>query len=164
MIRTEILYDIRPIEQARLFIELFPDLLQDEVIAAFNRDIRPFLLAGLQYEPGPAKMPFEFASEKSRRYYFWLVSQGKVKTANGHYVRSHKLSKGWRVGISADEDIVVMSAENRVKYERWVSGPRQIRGHAATGWVQRQKTIAFWTEAAAESTMKVADRLLGSGF
>lgn len=162
MIRTEILYDARPIELARQFIEAFPDVLQDEVIAAFNRDIRPFLLAELQHEPPAAKMPFDFETEKSRRYYFWLVSQGKVKTANGHYVRSHKLSRGWRVGISADEDLIVMSAENRVKHERWVTGPRQIRGHAATGWVQRQKTIAFWTEAAAESTMKVADKLLNN--
>lgn len=162
MIHPEIIADLRPVVLAQMFIQAFPNVLQNEVIAAFNRDIKPHFLADLQYEPGPAKMPFEFETEKSRRYYFWLIKQGKVNTANGHYVRTHKLSKGWKVGVSADDELIVISAENKMKYEQYVTGPRQVRGHANTGWVKRQQTIDFWTEAAIESTMGVMDKLLGT--
>src|SRR5689334_19386307 len=150
MIRTEIVADLKPLYDLQLFIQAFPGLFEESVFDAYNREIKPFLLNELQYEPGPAKMPFDFETEKSRRYYFWLISQGKIKTANGHYVRSHALSRGWKVGLSIDPDLIVISAENKKKYERYVTGPRQVRGHAATGWVKRQQTIDFWTDAASE--------------
>lgn len=162
MIHTEIVADLRPVVLAQLFIQAFPNVLQDEVIAAFNRDIKGHFLTDLQYEPGPAKMPFEFETEKSRRYYFWLVSQGKVNTANGHYVRTHKLSKGWKVGISADDELIVISAQNSAAHLPFVEGAHQVRGHAKTGWVKYQGVVDFWTDAAIESTMGVVDKLLGT--
>ena len=163
MIRAEILYDIRPVYEAQLFIQAFPNLLEDTVIAAFNRDIKPGFLKELQYEPPAAKLPFEFETAKSRRYYFWAVRSGKIKTANGRYVRTHKLSRGWDVGISADDELIVMSAQNRRKYEKYVTGPRQVKGHRNTGWPLRQQIVAFWTDAALETTMRTVDQLLTSG-
>lgn len=160
MIRAEILYDIRPVYEAQLFIQAFPSLLEETVIAAFNRDIKPGFLKELQYEPPPAKLPFEFETEKSRRYYFWAVRIGKIKTANGRYVRTHKLSRGWDVGISADDEMIVMSAQNRRKYEKYVTGPRQVKGHRNTGWPLRQQIVDFWTDAALETTLQTVDQLL----
>lgn len=165
MIQTQMLYDLRPVAQAQLFIELFPDYLQQEVVDAFNRDIKPHLLSELQYEPGPAVLPFQFETEKSRRWYFAnkvpkpLPGQKRVP---GRYIRTHKLSKGWKVGISADDELIVISAQNSRKYEQFVTGPRQVKGHAITGWVKRQATIDFWTDAAIDSTMQVVDYLLGT--
>lgn len=160
MIRAEILYDIRPVYEAQLFIQAFPGLLEETVIAAFNRDIKPGFLKELQYEPPPAKLPFEFETAKSRRYYFWAVRSGKIKTANGRYVRTHKLSRGWDVGISADDEMIVMSAQNRRKYEKYVTGPRQVKGHRNTGWPLRQQIVDFWTDAALETTLQTVDQLL----
>lgn len=164
MIRTEIVADLKPLYDLQLFMQAFPTLFQDSVYAAFDREVRPHLLAELQYEPPAAKLPFPFETEKSRRYYMWLVRTGKVKTANGHYVRSHKLSRGWKVGLSIDDELIVLSAENKARYEKWVTGPRQVRGHAASGWIKRQLTIDYWADASAEVAVQQIDAVLSGKF
>lgn len=96
--------------------------------------------------PGPAVYPFQFATDKSRRFYFWKY-RGQIP-----YLRTGALAADWSViangqlggGVFNTLTALVRSQRlsgtltidvfNSSPYGTYVYGPRQVPGHAATGW------------------------------
>lgn len=82
--------------------------------------------------PGPVRLPFIFASEKSRRAYFATYGFGRGIP----YRRTGKLGQSWVVIITprfADNTVTIKNLRPEATY---VYGPRQVPGHARTGWAK----------------------------
>lgn len=89
------------------------------------------LIKELSTEPGRPKYPIRWKSDRQRRAFF-------ATNGFGHgipYVRTHKLSRGWRVVL---DDITastgVFRVENSQPYTRYVQGDDQQPFHIDTGW------------------------------
>lgn len=78
--------------------------------------------------PGPAVHPFEFATAKSRRWFFANI---------GHYVRKGKPPLGWTVQIDMRRTGSELIIYNEWPASIYVYGgvtQRQVPGHKRTGW------------------------------
>ncbi len=80
--------------------------------------------------PGPAHHPFEFATDRSRRYYF-ASRKGKLP-----YRRTGDLGRAWKVNIDRRQNDGAISVVNRSPAAIWVIGNRQVEGHRRTGWAK----------------------------
>jgi hypothetical protein len=85
--------------------------------------------------PGRVSKPFEFATDKSRRYYF-ASRKGRLP-----YRRTGRLKRGWQVRIDLRRNEGLISIYNLEPYAVYVYGPgflrtsrRQVPGHKRTGW------------------------------
>lgn len=93
----------------------------------------------LNTPPGPVRYPFEFASAKSRAYYF--------ATHEPPYVRTGEILQ-WRVILMAySGQRVEMRFENPSPVAPYVFGPRQQPGHRNTGWKNADAELPAMTEA-----------------
>lgn len=153
-VRADVLYDGRQSDVLRAFIEAYPDLALETAQDAFNRQIKPGLLDELRHYPGPVQYPFEFATAKSRRYYFWKFKE-RIP-----YQRSGGYGDGWQVVITVSDNAVVMSVRNSYPAAKWIGGKRQVPGHRKTGWPLYGETIDFWREPAIEVVVEALDRFL----
>ena len=147
MINSSVIRETRGSDTLNAFLEAFPGYLQEEISDAFNSQIKPFFLDELRYYPRPAVLPFQFATAKSKRWYFWAVRTGKIKTSNGRYQRTGDLGRAWKVDIFFGDGAVGMSVANKRKEVKWVTGKRQVPGHALI-WPKHEQTIDFWRKAA----------------
>lgn len=107
-----------------------PKAQQKKMNARLNgdvkKDIQKVVEKEFSKEPGPVKLPFQFATERSRRAYFATNGFG-----NGiPYQRKGKVSKQWKTQIQK-LNIIIFNASPAGKY---VYGPRQVAGHKNTGW------------------------------
>lgn len=100
-------------------------------------------------EPSLARHPFEFATPKSRRWYFAAVS-GKIPgvtipTDGKRYLRTGQLSRGWSVYVQQRGERVDVVVDNPARAAVYVGGSmsltnpsraaqRQVPGHRNTGW------------------------------
>lgn len=94
-----------------------------------------------QYPPNRAKHPFQFATPKSRRYYFHLVNTGQVNTDSYGYVRSGRYGQSWNVDVSQSGNEYIITVENTFPAAIYVGGSRQVGGHANTGWILYQPIL-----------------------
>jgi hypothetical protein len=104
-----------------------------------------FVTKRLGVVPRPAVHPFQFATPKSRRYYFYLVKTGRVPTDGKRYVRSGKLPNGWRVQLLVKGGEFRIGIFNPARAAQYVYGTlvkdvgrarrRQVAGHRNTGWI-----------------------------
>ena len=163
LVRADIVFDYERAEDVKDFVEVYPDLLQSATEKRFDANIRPHLESELAHEPRPAVRPWPFVTEKSRRYYMVMVRKGLIKTVNGHYVRTHNLSKGWTIRIIHSDNAIAMSTANRMRYQQFVTGRAQQPGHEQTGWVLSKKTIDFGVVAALEEIPKAAADVVKRG-
>lgn len=119
--------------------------------------IEPQWLDEASYYPPPAKLPFQFGSEKSKNYYFAVVVKNK---RGGRYVRTNKLKQSFfmrflqsRRGVEfvfgSDSNITkhVVGSFNKARN-------LQVPGHRNTGWLPIAVTAAFWLNAAEDEFMK----------
>lgn len=93
---------------------------------------------------GPSLVtPFEFNTDKSRRYWFHLVDIGAVETDGEHYIRTDQIEEGWRVLLSSRFRGDMVTVQN-IQFSRanpsggfrnaaMVYNP-YIIGHIASGW------------------------------
>lgn len=84
----------------------------------------------LNEAPGAVVRPFQFATDKSRRYYF--------ATHKGGYRRTGAVLQ-WRIVLQAFSGRTVdITFENAAPYAKWVfgdaKGAHQVPGHRRTGW------------------------------
>ena len=154
-IRTRIEFRGTPFSDEIKVIEALPQLML-QAAEKTKKVIEPPWLQEAQYYPGAAKLPFDFATPKSKRYYFAVIA----KRFPGRYVRSGKLKqsffmrllqheKGIDFVLGTDSDIakwVVDSFDRRRRY--------QVAGHRNTGWLPIADTAHFWLDAAEEDFMK----------
>lgn len=83
--------------------------------------------------PGPVKRPFKFATDRSRRWFFANVPVP--------YIRTRQLAEAWDVDVVLEpDDGLSLSMVNESEYAEFVYGPRQVPGHAITGWHELSDT------------------------
>lgn len=95
-----------------------------------------------QYPQQRAKHPFEFATPKSRRYYFYLVNSGQVKTDSYGYVRNGGYARSWNVDLEQNGTTYTLTVSSSFPAAQFVGGLRQVPGHANTGWIKFQPILA----------------------
>lgn len=113
--------------------------LPDVAAQYFSQTVKPALeakvAATVAVYPGPVVHPFEFATDKSRRWYF----ANKVRSGGkgGEYARTGDLGKAWIVQIdrrSKDSFITIRNTDPAAGFVYGSGSQRQVPGHAATGW------------------------------
>lgn len=85
--------------------------------------------------PGPVVHPFEFATDKSRRWYF--ANKVKKGSRGGSYARTGKPPLGWTVQIDmrrTGSELIVYNQWNKSIYVYGGVSQRQVPGHRRTGW------------------------------
>jgi hypothetical protein len=151
-IRVDVLFQNEAIQNLTDFLTVYPDLALETARDTFNAQIKPALLDELKYYPPKVRYPFEFASDRSRRYYF--------ATHTPPYVRTGALAAGWKADVLMSDNAVAMSVSNPVKYLPFVIGRFQQPGHRNTQWPLFAPTVSFWKIAAVEVIMKALNRLV----
>lgn len=119
----------------------------DELIAALGASIDPalrditftvgatLLKPEMAQTPPPVNRPVIWASEKSRRYYFWLR---RSKGLDARYTResdpmSQRLRNSWTVAHLGQTDALL---DNKAQYGPFVQAAQfQTAQHKATGWI-----------------------------
>lgn len=92
--------------------------------------------------PGGPSSPVKWASEKSRRYYFWMRrSRGlPIRYSRNSDPMSQKLGASWTVSHLGQTDAQVAP---KASYGPFVqSASMQSPQHRATGWITDEKGIA----------------------
>ena len=80
-------------------------------------------------EPGPVVRPFQFSTDKSRRWYFWFM-KGKLPR-----IRTHQLATSWFVDLQLGTGtIIIYNAKSYAKYVYGSPTQLQVPGHLRTGW------------------------------
>jgi len=134
--------------QMNIRIEGLPELMRDLGIplGPVLREIT-FTVGGLVQKemaeyPGPSNSPVKWASEKSRRYYFWMRrSRGlPIRYSRNSDPMSQKLGASWTVSHLGQTDAQVAP---KASYGPFVqSASMQSPQHRATGWITDEKGIA----------------------
>lgn len=104
----------------------FLEVISRDVLPAAQRRVDTVL----NTVPGAVKLPFTFATAKSRRYYF--------ATHQPPYQRTGK-SQRWKLVMQARSgELVEIYLENPMSYAPYLfgnpAGGQQTPGHARTGW------------------------------
>ena len=163
-IRTRLTVNSEPIHNEIATLDAFHEIVE-EAGAETERIIKPQFLAEAQYYPPPAKHPFEFETDKSRRWYFAAIN-GRIPgvtipTSGGRYRRTGRLKESFFVKTVTSEgqfQIVLGSDSSIIK---WVQGTfdrrrrYQVRGHRNTGWQLIAPTANFWLDAAEETFLEI---------
>lgn len=135
------------------------DALSEMMLEAAEKTkaiVEPQWLAEAQYYPPPAKLPFQFATEKSRNYYFWKIA----KRFPGRYVRTGKLKESFFFRLLQNDRAVTFVLGSDSTIAKWVVDSfdkrrrNQVPGHRNTGWLPIADTANFWLEVAEEEFMK----------
>lgn len=136
--------DFSALDDINTIVENTDALLIDIANEVQQRNNDTVLRVMAEY-PSQAKHPFEFATPKSRRYYFWLIKQGKINTDGTRYIRNGKLGKSWSFEVKTNKRGVAMVIQTSAKMARYVGGTMaiskpslarqaQVAGHRNTGW------------------------------
>jgi hypothetical protein len=80
------------------------------------------------YPPARGLNKFRFATARSRRWYF--------ANHDGKYQRTGALGKAWKARLSITRAGFSVAVSNSANAASYVYGPRQVPGHADTGWPQ----------------------------
>jgi len=122
--------------------KLLRDLNQplDPVLKDITFAVGELARSEVAVNPGPSKGPVIWASEKSRRYYFWLRrSRGlDIKYSRGSDSMSQRLQQSWTIAHIGQTDALV---SNKASYGPYVQGgdmsaaQHQQPQHKATGWI-----------------------------
>lgn len=114
------------------------------IMKTLDESRAPLLQALGRYPSRPAIHPFQFATPKSRRYYFVLIREGKINTDGKRYVRTGGYRKSWVVDTIKGKGTYTLSVGNKWRANRFVGGAldfdeskaraRQVAGHRRTGW------------------------------
>jgi hypothetical protein len=137
-------YNIAPIEGLEVLVNTTaPTVFR--VAVQTSQYAEALLRVRLGTPPRPAVHPFLFATERSRRYYFYLVRAGRVRTNGRRYVRSGRLVSSWRVLPRGGSRRVRLAIFNQARVSQFVfgnaAGSRQVPGHRITGWPLAAKQL-----------------------
>lgn len=138
---------------------IFREKLGTEISPQLQEDVLAIMAQG----PGEPSSPFAFATEKSARFYFWLITSSVFNAASdgNHWIRSGETENAWQVQIAVGTLKSTIRIINPKPWSKYVYGPAwQVEGHARTGWgrqyLEAQKlllkaakrtTLEVWTES-----------------
>jgi hypothetical protein len=121
------------------------DHAPDFVNAVTNRtvnDTSTELLADFQQEPGPVATPIQWTTPKQRRYVMAMKRKGVIASP---YVRTHSVSKGWRVQvIYTPDELSSISLFNANEVTPFAEGMRQQPWMRNTGWLYAPDLAEKW--------------------
>ena len=132
---ADVAFDLDILREVREAAEVMPERVDRMV----RRDIRPFVShevdKTLRQEPPvrrwPGDYPIEWTSEKQRRAYFATDGFG----AGIPYRRMHGFVHGWHVRADySPSGLGEITVFHDSDIEQFVTGQRQQRFHAITGW------------------------------
>lgn len=120
------------LQAQRETIQTAPGKMGDYIATVVKPEVESLVQSRLAPYPGPAVLPFEFATVKSRRWYFAnRVPSGSKK---GRYQRTGDLAQEWIVEVDRRRNEGFMSVRNTDPAAIYIFGNRQVSGHARTGW------------------------------
>jgi hypothetical protein len=83
-----------------------------------------YIVSAMQVQPSKPTKPFQWSSEKQRRYVMMLINKG------GYRGRTQELRNAWKTVGKGYNQIVA----NETPYAQFVQDTNQIIGHKANGW------------------------------
>lgn len=156
LVNASVLFDFAAIDNLAAFVDAYPELAAETAKDTFNAVIKPHVLHELQYMPPKVHYPFVWTTEKQRRAFFATNGFG-----NGiPYRRTGGMVNAWKVDITINDGTVIMSASNKNKAVKYVTGKKQQPGHVASGWPKHKETLNFWAVAAKEEVSKALRTLV----
>lgn len=122
-----------------------PDRAQRKVRARIQTELKGELQADtdrvMETPPGPVSSPFDFATERSRRYWFVLVHENPDMTDGQHYIRSGDMGSSFEVRVSDRLRESLISITNRKTAAVYVYGQRMVPGHENTGYREQVQRL-----------------------
>lgn len=134
-------------------------------------DLQDMVLQIMAQTPGAPSEPFDFATAKSARFYFWLVTSSVFAAASDgtHWLRSGETENAWQVQVEYGALNARIRIVNPLPWSKYVYGPKfQVSGHARTGWGQqygeaqklllqeaKRATVQFWTHCVKQAVKEV---------
>jgi hypothetical protein len=136
-------------------LENAPEVVNTRVNATVNR-IRDQLLQRFREEPDAVAYPVQWTSDRQRKAYF-------ATNGFGHgipYSRSHDLVNAWKLVVVYQANrLTEIALSNDDPARQFVTGWRQQRFHAVTGWY---KDADLLDQADAELTDAIETDLIQS--
>ena len=134
-------YDFAGLDDILDDIKQLPDVFEDAMIEVGVEVETRYVPSLALYPATRAVHPFQFATPKSKRKYFALIREGKVRTDSYGYVRNGGYGKSWSVEIEQDGTGVTLSVRTSFPAAIYVGGKRQVPGHRNTGWIQYEPIL-----------------------
>lgn len=110
------------------------------VVRRERRDIR----ADLERKVRKPRHPFIWSpvpmkQNAARRWWYRAVRLGIVKSANGRYVRSGSILRGWKLVSNLNDFDGLITIQNNAPGAEWVVGMKQVPSHAKSGYPRIDK-------------------------
>lgn len=164
-IRSRIIAVADPYAHMAQFAAAIPDEMDAVGREVFQRLEQP-LLTDLRTYPGSVVHPFQFATEKSRRWYFAAIASGIIRTSGGRYQRTGGLADSWQVDYLLNENGFIIRVKSDYKGTKYVVGSfdrsrnYQVPGHKNTGWRLVLPVVDRWLDIAKKDFEDTASRRL----
>lgn len=103
-----------------------------------------------------------FKSEKSRRYFFWALKQGKIEVPyrRGMSPNSEKMSHGWSI-ITSNNGLTA-TIRNGASYGSLVMGDgKQAQYHRITGWKTDAQIVEENSAEVSALVMTYLEKIVG---
>lgn len=114
-----------------------PAKMSDYMTQVVKPELETLVQNTLAIYPGDVVHPFEFATAKSRRWYFAnMVPSGSER---GKYRRTDALKLAWRVIIDRRRTDGLITIRNIHPAANYIIGEFQVPGHRVTGWAKNQE-------------------------
>lgn len=120
------------LQAQRETIKTAPGKMADYIVNVVKPQVQTLVQSELAPYPGEVVHPFEFATAKSRRWYF--ANRVQRGSKQGRYQRSGDLAQEWVVEVDRRRNEGFMSVRNTDPAAIYIFGARQVPGHARTGW------------------------------
>lgn len=92
-------------------------------------------------DPGPVHKPIIWASERQKRFYFWMRAKEGLppRYSRGNDPMSQSLRNSWTISHHGSTNALV---DNKASYGPWVQNDiYQTAQHKATGWITDEKAV-----------------------
>lgn len=111
--------------------------------------------------PPVRRGPQPFKTDKSRRYFFWALRNGKIDVPyrRGASPGSETLGRKWT--ISAQDSGLTAVVGNNVSYGRLVQGESQTGYHKTTGWKTTEQVADEERETVVRMLVEEIERIVG---
>lgn len=168
------MFNMRVIQNEEMLQRLrdLPERAQRNIRRKVNTELVPELQTDvsriMESAPGPSPADFQFGTEKSRRYYFFLI-RSNPELAGGehgeHWIRSGLLETSWIVEasdrfrvnqITISNNLHQSTSKGNIPYPaKWVYGDFSPEGHIQTGWPQQARQMRNIIQAKVSRLLKV---------
>lgn len=135
-------YDFRDIEDA--FALVHNVLTPSSAPELFFEAVRQAQFKLDFYPPPRKRVPkFQFATDKSRRWFWWQVSKGAIKVPHQRTGRLREATELQVLKAEPTRFIILVNVDvTKARYAPYVIGTQQAPGHQVTGWNQLYTSVS----------------------